>query len=270
MRNVRLPLISIILVCCVFGCRSDSTSVPAGLPKTTRLRVAAAANLQFAMKDVEQRFEIIHPEIDVEFVFGASGTLFAQLVNGAPFDLYLSADRRYAERLVVEEICTEESICHFADGRIVLAMMKSSKLDVEDLQLELLEHSAINRIALANPDIAPYGRAAREALEFFSMWADVESRCVYGENISTTAQMLVSGAADAAMLAHSQASRDLRDDLSYWLIPAESHSPMEHVAVVPKSSQATDAGMAFIEFLTSHEGRALLTMHGYPLPKVAE
>src|SRR6266550_7572113 len=194
----------VALVCfamCIAGCGGK-----APLPVKHRvLRIAAAADLKFALDDVVAAFGRIHPETTVTVTHGSSGNLFAQLSSEAPFDLFLSADIDYPRKLVEQGVGIEGSVFAYAVGHIVVWAPNDSSLDVEHGGIEILREQGIRKIAVANPRTAPYGWAAVAALENLGVYDAVESRLVFGENVAQTAQMIESGGADVGIIAMSLA-----------------------------------------------------------------
>lgn len=170
-----------------------------------RVRVAAASDLQFALREIETKFEVGHPGVSVEVIYGSSGNLYAQLSNKAPFDLFLSADISYP-RLVEAGLAAQDTEFSYAVGHIVLWVLQSSQLDLDKLGMRALADPTVKKIAIANPRHAPYGRAAEAAMKSLELYDDVKDRLVLGENIAQAAQYVESGAADVGILALSLCS----------------------------------------------------------------
>lgn len=251
----------VLAVCVVStGCSGTSES-----PR--RLAVAAASDLQFAMPELAAAFGSRHPGIVIEPSFGASGTLTAQIANGAPFDVFFSADRAYAERLAAEGHADPATLTAYATGQIVLWVANSSPLDVHALGLLVLDDPRMRTVAVANPEHAPYGRAAIAALISIGKLEAVEPKLVFGENVAQAAQFASSGAADAAIVSKSLAvSPKLSSEGRWWQFPADSHPVVEQVAVIVSTSRDTGAAREFLAFVTSAEGRAVLASHGLEAP----
>ena len=228
------------------------------------LRIAAAADLKFVLVDLVAAFEKTHSETTITVTTGASGNLFAQLTNEAPFDLFLSADVSYPQKLVEGGQGIPDSLFEYAIGHLVVWVPKDSALDVESLGIDALHGDSVQKIAVANPKTAPYGRAAIAALQNLQVYDAVESRLVYGENVAQTAQMAESGGADAGIISLSLAvSPILRDKGKYWNVPGDAHPPIVQGGVVLRRAQ--DAALAdnFRDFLLSAEGKALLARYGF-------
>lgn len=229
------------------------------------LTVAAAADLNYAFKDLVAEFER-HTGEHVKLSLGSSGNFYSQISNGAPFDLYFSADIEYPKKLIHEGLAVPNSLYQYATGRIVLWLPKGSKLDVAK-GMDVLLDPSIKKIAIANPKHAPYGRAAVAAMEHFKVYDRVKGKLVLGENVSQAAQFAQSGAADIGIIALSLAlAPPVQAVGTYWLIPQEAHPRIDQGAVIVKSSKNQDSGRKFLEFLQTPEGRAVMKRYGFLLP----
>ncbi len=231
------------------------------------LRVAAAANLRYVLEEVVRAFRLRHPDVAVEVVYGSSGNFYAQVVNRAPFDLFLSADVEYPERLEAQGLTRPGSLFRYAVGALVLWVPRDSPVEVDRRGMEALRDPAVRRIAIANPRHAPYGRAAVAALKHFGLYDAVADKLVYGETINQAAQFVQSGAADVGILALSLVLEPaLRDGGRYWKIPAEAHPTLEQAGVILRWARDPAAAQAFRDFLLSAEGQAVLAKYGYGKP----
>ena len=229
------------------------------------IAVAAASDLQFAIKEliVEYEKQTGH---HVKLSLGSSGNFYAQLQQGAPFDLYFSADIGYPKKLEEAGLTVPGSLYRYAVGRVVLWAPKQSPVEVSK-GLTVLRDAAVRKIAIANPKHAPYGRAAVAAMEQSQVYAEVKDRLVLGENISQAAQFIESGACDVGIIALSLAMAPIMKSAgSYWLIPAEAHPPLEQGAVIMKQSKQQDAARHFLQFMQSPQGQELMTRYGFTLP----
>ena len=189
------------------------------------IAVAAASDLQFAIKEliVEYEKQTGH---HVKLSLGSSGNFYAQLQQGAPFDLYFSADIGYPKKLEEAGLTVPGSLYRYAVGRVVLWAPKQSPVEVSK-GLAVLRDAAVRKIAIANPKHAPYGRAAVAAMEQSQVYAEVKDRLVLGENISQAAQFIESGACDVGIIALSLAMAPVMKSAgSYRLTPAEAHPPL--------------------------------------------
>jgi molybdate transport system substrate-binding protein len=229
------------------------------------ITVAAAADLQFAFRDVGARFEKDTGK-HVKLIFGSSGNFFAQIQNGAPFDLFFSADIDYPKRLDAAGLIEPGTLYPYATGKIVLWVPSQSKLDLTR-SLQVLLDPDIHKIAIANPDHAPYGRAAVAALRHENLYDKVSSKLVLGENISETASFVVSGSADIGVLALSLAlAPSLKEKGRYVEIPTADYPAIEQAAVVLKSSPNKDTARQFLEFVKSPVIKDLLRGYGFTVP----
>lgn len=213
-----------------------SWTVTAQSPARRMLRVAAASDLQAALPDIIKGFER-ESKATVTVSFGSSGNFFAQIQNGAPYDVYLSADIDYPRQLVASKYAEASSLYRYATGRIVLWTRKDSGIDVRR-GLQALKDPAVKRIAIANPKLAPYGRAAEAALRREQLYDAVRGKLVIADNISQTAQLVDSGNADVGIIALSLAlGPALRASGRYVEIPESAHPPIEQAAVIVAASK---------------------------------
>lgn len=232
-----------------------------------RLRIAAAADLNVALGELITRFTATH-QVDVTASYGSSGTFFAQLMNGAPFDLYLSADMEYPRRLVERGVALKDSLFTYAVGRLVLWAPAQSKLDVQARGLSVLEDSAVARIAIANPEHAPYGRAAVAALKNANLYDAVKGKLAYGESVSQAMQFAQSGSAEVGIVALSLTVAPAPRDAGRWVELQEGSYPaLEQGGCILSAAADVEAARGFRAFLTGTEGRAILQHYGFGVPK---
>ncbi len=237
--------------------------IPAGSSVSAQqLRVAAAADLQFAMKDLAAGYEAKTKQA-VTVTYGSSGNFFAQIENGAPFDLFFSADIIYPRKLVEAGLAERPTLYSYAFGRLSLWAPPESHLDLAGKGFSVLLDSKIEKIAIANPEHAPYGVAAIAALQKAGLYEQVKAKLVYGENISQAAQFVQSGNAQVGILALSLAISPIMQEGERWLIPSELHPPLEQAAVVVTSSKNKSAAISFLEFVKSMEGKEILAKYGF-------
>lgn len=257
------PLLAFLLASVVFSVlsRSAGTQTPADV-----LSIAAAADLSYAFEEATAAFEKRSGH-KVRLSFGSSGNFYSQIQNGAPFDLFFSADVDYARKLEAEGLAEPGSLYKYATGRIVLWVPADSSLEIAKLGLNALLDPAAAKIAIANPQHAPYGRAAVAALQKAGIYDKIAGKLVLGENISQAAQFVVSGNAQAGIIALSLAvSPAMRDKGRYHVIPQEDYPPIEQAAVILKASPRKEIAAAFLAYLKSAEGTALLKRYGFVLP----
>jgi molybdate transport system substrate-binding protein len=227
--------------------------------------IAAAADLQFAMKDLANQFEKA-TRIVLNVTYGSSGNFFSQLQNGAPFDLFFSADIDYPKKLQNAGLAEPGSMFPYAVGRIVIWTPANSKLDPATQTWSVLLDASVNKIAIANPEHAPYGRAAVAAMQAAGIYEKVKAQLVFGENISQAAQFVQSGNAQAGIIALSLAISPAMKNGKLWEIPADSYPAIEQAAVMLKNARDKDATRAFLEFVKSEPGRATLAGYGFAIP----
>src|SRR5882762_1504761 len=207
-----------------------------GMCRAQEITVAAAADLQSVMQDVATRFQKETGKT-VKLSFGSSGNFFQQLQNGAPFDMFFSANLDYPKKLEAAGLTEPGTFYQYAIGKIVIWVLNDSKLDGSS-GLQSLLNPAIKKIAIANPQHAPYGQAAVAAMKKEKVYDKITDKLVLGENISETASFVVSGAADAGIVALSLAlSPNMKDKGSYVEIPTGEYPPIEQACVVLKSSK---------------------------------
>jgi molybdate transport system substrate-binding protein len=229
------------------------------------VRVAAAADLKFAMEKLSQDFES-KTGIKVDVTAGSSGNFFAQIQSGAPFDLFFSADMDYPKKLEATGYVEPGTLYEYALGRIVIWTPASAKVDVAKDRWNALLDAAIHKIAIANPALAPYGRAAVSTLQKAGIYEQIKAKLVYGENISQAAQFVQSGNAQAGIIACSLALSPGMRHGKAWEIPADMHPPIEQGAVVLRSVKNKAAALAFLNFVKSAAGRAILEERGFAIP----
>jgi molybdate transport system substrate-binding protein len=230
------------------------------------IRVAVAADLKFAMEELSKKFEE-QSRTKVNVTYGSSGNFFSQMQNGAPFDLFFSADIDYPQKLEVAGLAEPGTLCEYAVGRIVIWTAADAKMDVAKQGWKTLLDAHVEKIAIANPEHAPYGRAAVAALQKAGIYETVRPKLVYGENISQAAQFVQSGNAQAGIIAMSLAVSPAMRDGKRWEIPAEMHPAIEQAAIVLKGAQNKEAARAFLEFVKSAAGRATLAEYGFAFPE---
>lgn len=233
-----------------------------------KIAVACASDLRFVMPELEQEFHQQHPGIVIAATFGSSGNLFAQISNSAPFDVFLSADIQYPQKLADQGLTVPDSLFRYAVGHIVVWVRKDSPLDVEKMGVEVLKDPSVKKVAIANPKLAPYGRAAEAALKSLNVYDAIHDKLVLGENISQTAQFAETGAADVAVLAMSIAvAPNFVDNGRYWKIPLDAYPRLEQGGVILKATQQAAASRDFCEFLKSKAAQTIFTKHGFVLPE---
>ncbi|MBX3375408.1 MAG: molybdate ABC transporter substrate-binding protein [Phycisphaeraceae bacterium] len=263
-----LPRLAIALVTVAFALLGCEQKPGGGTAHTSAsVRIAAAADLKFALDDVIATFSAAHPAINVSVSYGSSGNFYSQLSNKAPFDLFFSADIEYPRKLIDAGHAIPDSLFDYAIGQIVIWVRNDSSVDVGSLGAQALNHPSIRKIAVANPAHAPYGRAAIAALTSLGIHDQVKDRFVFGENIAQTAQFVESGAADIGIVALSLAlAPSMRDKGRFWLIPLDMYPPLEQGGVILSWAADRAAARQFASYVTAPEGRAILKSYGFMLP----
>jgi molybdate transport system substrate-binding protein len=232
-----------------------------------RVRVAAAADLKFALDEVITAFERAHRDIHVEATYGSSGNFFAQLCNRAPFDLFLSADIDYPHQLAQQGFARKETEFCYAIGHLVIWVPRRSALAVDKRGAKALLDPSVRKIAIANPRHAPYGRAAEAALKSLGLFDQIKDRLVYGDNVAQTAQFAQTGAADAAMIGLSLArAPSMRDEGSCWEVPLDAYPRLEQGGVILSWAKDLPAAESLRTFLMDTEAKAVLKRYGFYLP----
>lgn len=235
------------------------------LASAQTLRVAAASDLQFALPVIAAQFEA-QSGTKLSVTYGSSGNFLSQIQNGAPFDLFFSADVGYPQILLEAGFAEPGSLRPYAVGRLVLWFPPDSPLDPVKLRWDALLDPRVQKIAIANPDHAPYGRAAVAALQKAGFYDQVKSKFVYGENISQAAQFAQSGSAQAGILALSIALSPSLQSGKRWEIPSDFYPPIQQGVVLLKSSPNKPAALAFLAFFQTESARATLARFGFTLP----
>jgi molybdate transport system substrate-binding protein len=239
--------------------------------RAAELTIAAAADLKFAMDQLVTEFQTNQPGTTGKVAYGSSGNFFAQLQNRAPFDLYFSADIEYPRKLAEAGHALDTDVFLYAVGRLVVWVPKSSSVDLNTLGIQALLAPSVRKIAIANPEHAPYGRAAVAAMKSLHVYEQAESKLVYGENIAQTAQFVQSGAADIGIIALSLAiAPQMRDAGRYWEIPLEAYPKMEQGGIILKWTKDAGAARAFRDFVLGKHGRDVLKRYGFFLPEKLE
>jgi molybdate transport system substrate-binding protein len=233
---------------------------PRSSSKQNQITVAAAADVQPAFEELGRAFEQ-QTKIKVTFSFGSSGLLAQQIANGAPFDIFAAANTDYIDQLNKKDLIIPDTRAVYARGRIALWTPKDSSLQIQDISD--LTRPEVKRLALANPDHAPYGMAAREALQSAGIWDQVKPKIVYGENIRQTLQYAQTGNVEVAIVALSLC---LQTDGHWILIPEELHKPIDQMLAVVRGTQHEPGARQFALFVNSPEGRVTMRKYGFVLP----
>ena len=265
---------SLPAICCTLLMASRHPAPPFSPPEAhpdpsqaapaTEVLIAAAADLRFAMDSLVAIFSRENPDIIVKPTYGSSGNFFQQIKNGAPFDLFFSADVDYPRQLEQQKMTI--SVVHvYGTGQLVLW---SKTLDPARDQMNILLDKSVNKIAIANPDHAPYGKRAEETLRYYNLYDKVKDKLIFGENIAQTAQYAQSGAADVGMIALSLALSPAMRQAGgkYWLIPPTAHQPLLQGFVLLPHSKGNPGAEKFAQFCSSATATAILRGFGFGEP----
>ncbi len=239
------------------GCAPAS---PAPTKAPAELTVAAAADLQFAFTEIGELFEQ-ETGNKVTFSFGSTGQLAQQIKNGAPFDLFAAANISFVDDLAQKNLVLPDSVALYARGRIVLAVNRQSGINA--VTLDDLLSDQITHIAIANPEHAPYGVAAKEALMSSGVWDKIESKIVYGENIRQALQFIQTGDAQVGIVALSVANVP---EITWSLIDDSLHNPLDQALAVVSSSPHAALAREFAAFINGKSGRPIMQKYGFVLP----
>ena len=256
MWNAKLKALTLIVVCQFFFLNEAIAD---------EIKIAVASNFYPTMKELVTHFESITPNSDttnnIVLISGSSGKHYAQILNGAPFDLFFSADKLRPNMLEKEEVFNNQSRFTYALGRLALWSPFNEYVDSDG---QVLYNDDFRFLAIANPKIAPYGVASKETLTSMNLWQDMEEKLVRGENIAQTFQFAKSGNAKLGFVSYSQIlSLNSSSEGSYWLVPQSMYQPIEQQAILLKDSSL---GKDFLSFIKSNEALDIIKRNGYDLP----
>jgi molybdate transport system substrate-binding protein len=252
----RLAACALFVLCC----GAPAMAATAASKKPVTLLVAGASDLRPAFEEIGKQFTA-KTGTKLTFSFGSSGQLAQQVKNGAPFDVFASADVGYVNDVLAAGIGDRSTKATYAYGRLALWTPSSSSIS----GVAGLAGESFKRIAIANPDHAPYGVAAVEALRSAQVYDAVAERLVYGDNVSDTFRLATSGNADAALVSLSLVIAN-RNDGRYVVVPAEAHKPLEQTLVVTATRKRATSAKAFVKFVSSPAGRVVMRRFGFLLP----
>ncbi|MFN7065956.1 MAG: molybdate ABC transporter substrate-binding protein [Aquificaceae bacterium] len=236
-----------------------------GLAKGEVIRVLAASDLQYVLREIAELYSKEYPEDKVDLLFGSSGKGYAQIRAGAPYHIFFSADMKYVEKLYREGYAIKEPK-PYAIGRLVVWTRKDSGFEPSKFP-EVLFDKRVRRIAIANWSHAPYGKAAKEMLESYGVFHRVKDKLVLGENIAQTTSYIRSGAAEIGLIALSLAkSPELEKLGKYWLVPEDKHERLLQGYTITREGQKVISAKRFYEFIASPQARRVLLKYGFMLP----
>jgi molybdate transport system substrate-binding protein len=258
------------LALAALGC---ALALPAGCAKEPKgvsrppLTIAAAADLKPVLTHLLREFQRPDPDLEVEVSYGSSGNLYHQLTEGAPFDIFFSADTDYPRRLVRDGLARKDSFFPYAVGHLALWVPNDSPLDLKKLGLKAVLDKSVRKIAIANPKYAPYGRAAQKALESAGLYDKVKDKIVRGESVAQAAQFAESGAADVGLISLCQASSpELARRGRYWGVSDDLYPPIEQAGVILKAARNREAAEKLRTLVTGPGGRGIFLLHGFTPP----
>jgi len=241
--------------------------VPLSEAAERAINVAAAADLSAALEEVAANYKK-HSGVEVKLSFGASGALTQQIQNGAPFDIFFSADTDYPRQLIAGGQADGATLYRYAVGELVLWVPKDSPLDLERKGMDVLLDPSVRKIAIANPRHAPYGRAAVAALQHYGLYEKVKDRLVLGENISQAAQFAESGNAQVGFVALAHAiAPAMQGKGKYWVVPTETYPALDQAVIAISHSAHQQDAAAFLEYVKTAETLAVLRRYGFSVPE---
>lgn len=227
------------------------------------LTISAASSLKFSMDELIKDFKKTSPKESIKVVYGSSGKLQTQITQGAPYDLFFSADMRFPQELF-KSGDTESAPKAFAIGRLALW---SATLDTSKLTLSNLLNSNISHIAIANPQVAPYGARAEEVLKTEGLYEKVKSKLIFGQDVSQAVQYVLTGNANVGIISLSLAlSPEMSKKGSYFVIPANLHAPLEQGFVVTKRAAKNSLAKSFASYIATAKAKSILSRYGFSFP----
>jgi len=257
--NPYRPFIFVLLIV-LSACGTNETIIPTESPDSVRLTVSAAANVTIVFTELGAVFTQ-STGIGVDFNFTSTGQLTQQILQGAPVDVFVSADESFVDTLEEANLVITDTRAVYAIGRLTLWTRADSPLELSGIAD--LTNPAITNIAIANPETAPYGVAAREALQSGGLWDELQDKLVFGENITQTLQYAESGNADVALVA---LSLSIPTDGKWVLLPEELHNPLIQALAVINTTQHEAEARQFALFVNSEAGREIMRRYGFILP----
>jgi len=268
-RTLSFVVLSLISFFVLTGCAApgQNTTQPEKQPTsatsstTPKLRIAAAADLALAFKEIAAQFEE-ETKIPTEITFASTGTTAMQIENGAPYDVFAAADVAYVEALNKKGLILDGTQELYAQGRIGIATLKGNDLGIKELK-DLADNPKVKKIAIAEPSHAPYGKAAKQAFEHLNLWDKVQSKMVYGQNIQDTLTTLKSGNVDAAIISLSIYKPD---EVNFTLIDGSWHAPLNQMMAILKSTKQEENARKFIAYVNGEKGRVVMKKYGFLLP----
>lgn len=251
-----------LLICLLVASLSCQSQSSKNIQDSSELIVAAAANLTDVFAQIGPRFTA-RTGIRVVFSFGATADLARQIENGAPFDVFAAADIAHVDQLLAKGLITPGSRSLYARGRLVMWLPPGSSLKAS--QIRDITAKEFERVAIAKPDVAPYGQAAVESLQSLGIWSQVEPKVIYGQNVSQAKQFAATGNAEVAFIPMALVKPG---EGTFIEVSEESHQPIDQALGIVKDSSRQTAARQFVDFLMSDEGQELLSKNGYSKVRV--
>ncbi|AFV01174.1 MULTISPECIES: molybdate ABC transporter substrate-binding protein [unclassified Dehalobacter] len=258
-------LVLFVFMAALTGCKASTSTAKDTADQTVaktgvKITVAAAADLSLAFKEIGELYEKATGN-EVEITYSSSGTAREQIANGAPYDVYASANIKFVDDLIAQDRIIADSKELYAIGRVGVATLLNSPLQVKEASYLL--NPKFKKIAIANPDHAPYGLAAKEALVSMGLWDQLKDRLVYGKDIQDTLTLLKSGNVEAAFISLSVVNKD---DVNFLLFDDKLHNPLKQAIAIVKTTQHEQVARDFIKFVNGEQGRNIMKKYGFVLP----
>lgn len=251
-----------VFFCGLFALNMLVASLSAQAGNRQHIAIAAAADTHFAMDAMVASYQRLHPGAAIDVVYGSSGKLLTQIEQGAPFELFFSADSNYPRQLVTDGKAAGAPV-PYALGSIVLW---SAVIDMHHVQLTDLVQPRFGRIAIANPQHAPYGKRAEQALRAAGLWDQLQQRLVYGENIAQAAQFALSGNARVGIISRAQTAEPAMARGSYVEVPPATYQPLRQSFVLTRRGAGNALAQDFARYVQSGQAREILLRSGFGLP----
>lgn len=254
---IMISFITVIMTSIV-GCSTSETENN----NDAELTIAAASDLTLSFTEVGELFEV-ETGSTITFSFGSTGQLADQIENGAPFDVFAAANIEFVDILREKDLIFPDSQTTYAFGRVGIATLLDSSLEIETLE-DLLKQE-VSRVAIANPAHAPYGLAAKQAFETAGLWEQAEDKLVYGRNISDTLNYIETGNVEAGIIALSLYNED---EVIFHIIDEDMHAPLEQSIAVTRQTSQEELSREFIKFIMGPVGKPIMESYGFMIPEV--
>ena len=243
--------VHLIFLCCVFLYSEKALA--------DDVNVAVASNFKSTLHTISADFKLATGH-DLKISSGSSGKLFAQIKHGAPYDVFLSADEKHPDLLIRNKAASSENAYVYALGKLVLI----SNIEINNECKNAINSNRLKHLAIANPEIAPYGMAAKQVLQKLGLWYQLQPRIVMGENVAQTLQFVATKNADAGFVAQSLLNRgNIIDRVCSWHVPAEMYAPIKQKMVLLKKAKGKPAALKFIQYMQSPAVKEIIKSSGY-------